>query len=148
MTAAGPPTTEYKQLASGLRAIGERLDKMEKAFNPDVLTYQLKHLTEQQAENYQRLAGAIGDVQTAVDKINSRVATNASAVATADKRLTLLETFCTEQVKPALSTVADQKTQIAVMAAKYGAIGLGAGGGVGLIIWVLSALTGQPLPSP
>jgi hypothetical protein len=121
---------------------------MEKAFNPDVLLLRLDHLAEEQASNRDQLAKGIAELQRGVDRINSRVQKNTELAAYHETRIALMENFCKEQVKPALQLLADHRVQIAVMAAKYGAVGLGVGGGVGLVIWIISALTGTPLPSP
>lgn len=126
-----PPSSELNRLASGLRTVGERLDRIEKSVNPDVILLKLDHLGE-----------AIGDVQHAVDKINSRVAKNEVGVIQHETRIALMETFCQEQVKPALQVIMENRTQLAVIAAKYGAVGLGAGSGIGLVFLGIAKMAG------
>jgi len=133
--AEAPPRSEANRLASGLRLVGERLEKLERSLNPEVLMLKLDHLQE-----------AIEGVQNSVDKINSRVAKNETAVGHHETRIKLMEEFCRERVKPALDIIADNKTQIAVIAAKYGAGGLGIGGGLGLVVWLLLKASGAPVP--
>jgi len=126
--AEAPPRSEANRLASGLRLVGERLEKLERSLNPEVLMLKLDHLQE-----------AIEGVQNSVDKINSRVAKNETAVGHHETRIKLMEEFCRERI-------ADNKTQIAVIAAKYGAGGLGIGGGLGLVVWLLLKASGAPVP--
>lgn len=135
--AEAPPVGELNRLTSGLRLVGDRLEKLERSLNPDVILLKLDHLQE-----------AIEGVQKSVDKINSRVAKNETSVSHHETRIRMMEEFCQERVKPALEVIADNRTQIAVQAAKYGAGGLGIGGGIALILWIISLVTGQPLPSP
>ena len=72
-------------------------------------------------------------IERLVEKLNGTVGRNTAVLAEHDKRVTVLEKFCEQQVTPALRQIIDNRVDIAVMLAKIAAGGLSAGAGAMLI---------------
>jgi len=115
------------RLLSGIANLDGRLKRLEEQGQATaVILLKLEHLGEE-----------IADVKAGVDKINSRVGKAEGSITQHETRVTVLETFCQEQVKPALNVITDNRIALATMIAKYGAGGLGIGGGLGMIAFVV-----------
>lgn len=113
-------TNAEDRLLAGMSNLETRLKRLEQQGGAsEVILLKLDHLAEE-----------IADVKRGVDKINSRVGKAEGSLTQHETRVTVLETFCQEQVKPALSVITDNRIQIAGIIAKYGAGGLGIGGGI------------------
>jgi len=113
-------TNAEDRLLAGMSNLETRLKRLEQQGGAsEVILLKLDHLAEE-----------IADVKRGVDKINSRVGKAETNLTQHETRVTVLETFCQEQVKPALSVITDNRIQIAGIIAKYGAGGLGIGGGI------------------
>lgn len=125
-------SNEYDRLLTGIRGLDTRLQRLEKqGGSSDVILLKLDHM-----------AGEIAGVKAGVDKINSRVNQAESTIVQHETRVTVLENFCQERVKPALEIVTDNRIAIAVIVAKYGAAGVGIGGGLGIALAIVGKLTG------
>jgi len=111
-------TNAEGRLLTGISNLDGRLKRLEEqgGESGEVILLKLDHL-----------ATDIADVKRGVDKINDRVGKIETGQAQHETRVALLEIFCHERVKPALERVIDNRIQIAVMVAKYGAGGLGIG---------------------
>jgi hypothetical protein len=107
-----------------LRQLGERISQLEQGRGGDheVVLLKLDHLGE-----------TLEEVKTGVARINGRVEKQGNDLAIHNTRLTVLETFCQEQIKPALVHITDNRIQIATMLAKFGAMGAGGAGTVALL---------------
>jgi len=113
-------TNAEDRLLAGMSNLETRLKRLEQQGGAsEVILLKLDHLAEE-----------IADVKRGVDKINSRVGKAETNLTQHETRVTVLETFCQDQVKPALSVITDNRIQIAGIIAKYGAGGLGIGGGI------------------
>ena len=83
------------------------------------------------------MSDEIAEVKRGIDKINNRVGKVEAGHGDHETRITVQETNWTERTKPALADVTANRIQIAGIVAKYGAGGLGIGGGiVGAVILV------------
>ena len=111
-------SSEYDRLLTGIKGLDSRMLKLEKqrGASGEVVVLKLDHL-----------AGVIDDVKAGVDKINSRVGKVEAGHGDHETRITVQETNWKERIKPALAAVTDNRIQIAVIVAKYGAGGLGIG---------------------
>jgi hypothetical protein len=59
-----------------------------------------------------------------------------------ETRLSILEKFCDEQVKPMMQIVNDSKLELARLVARYTGIGVGGGSAVGLILYAIGKSLG------
>lgn len=94
--------------------------------NPDsakIILLKLEHLAHVQDE-----------IKSGIDKINGRLGRVEQGTVGLDKRLTVREEFCRGQVEPALKQIVENRMQLAVWAAKYGAGGTGIGVGIGIVL--------------
>jgi len=124
-------TNDADRLLAGINNLDTRLKRVEEqGNNTDIILLKLEHLADE-----------VADVKKGIDKINNRVGRAEGSITQHETRVTVLETFCQEQVKPNLSLIQDNRVQIATMVAKYGAGGLGIGGGIGIAL----AIAGKAL---
>lgn len=93
-----------------------------------LLRQDIAHLRTEVTDGFSRL-------ETKVDLINGSVRQH-------ETRLSLLEEFCRDRVKPALEQVVENRVQIATVLAKWGVGGLGAGGGLGIGVFLIGKATG------
>jgi len=77
-----------------------------------------------------------------LDKLNGSVAKHARDLHSHDTRLSVIERLYDERIKPAIARTTDNRVNIAVMAAKYGALGVGAGGGITAVVLAALKLAG------
>lgn len=118
---------DYNRLVSGLRTLGERIDKLERiAVGSEIVLIKLDHVGQN-----------VESIKTVVERIDGRVARNTEAIQQHNTRVTVLERFCNDQVKPALTQIMDNRVQIAVMLAKYAAVGAGGAAGIGGVIYLI-----------
>ena len=81
-------------------------------------------------------------LQKGLDKLNGSVGELRQQQADQDKRLSLVEQFNEQQVKPVLGVAQNNRLEIVKMTAKYAAvIGVGGGGLGALGIWLAQLLT-------
>ena len=125
-------SNEYDRLLTGIKALDTRLQRVEQQGGAsDVILLKLEHLTEE-----------IGEVRRGVDKINSRVGKVENGQGQHETRITVMEHFCQDQVKPALEILTDNRIQVAGIAAKYGAGGFGVISAIGAIVFAVGKAAG------
>ena len=125
-------SNEYDRLLAGIRGLDTRLQQLEtQGSTSDIILLKLEHLADE-----------VQEVRRGVEKINSRVGKVEAGQTHHEVRMTVLETFCQERVKPALEIITDNRVAIAGILAKYGAIGVGAGGGFGVALAVVGKALG------
>jgi len=90
----------------------------------------------------QDIAHLQADMSTRFDKVEAQLGRMNGSVRQHETRISLLEEFCRERVKPALIQVVENRVQIATVIAKYAAGGLGIGGGVGIGVFLIGKATG------
>lgn len=81
-------------------------------------------------------------VDQGFDKVEHKLDQMNGSVRQHETRLTLLENFCAERVKPALDQIVENRVQIATILAKYAAAGFGATGGLGIGVFLIGKATG------
>ena len=59
-----------------------------------------------------------------------------------ETRITVLERFSDEQVRPIIQLANENRLELARVVAKYGSIGIGGGGGIGLVVWLIGKSQG------
>ena len=121
-------SSEYDRLLAGIKGLDTRLANVEQqgGASGEVILLKLDHVSDE-----------IAEVKRGIDKINNRVGKVESGHGDHETRITVQETNWIERIKPALADVTANRIQIAGIVAKYGAGGLGIGGGiVGAVILV------------
>jgi len=88
------------------------------------------------------LADEIADVKETGKTTNDLLRQINGNVRQHETRITVLEHFCDEQVKPIITIANENKMELATVVAKYGSISIGGGGAVGLIIWLIGKSQG------
>jgi hypothetical protein len=86
----------------------------------------------------EKINEGFGAINRRLDKLNGNVEANQQRGMTHELRLALMEQFCQDQVKPILTLVQENKLELAVAIAKWGSLGIGSGGVIGLIVWLIS----------
>ena len=126
-------SSEYDRLLTGIKGLDSRMLKLEeqRGASGEVIVLMLDHLSDE-----------IADVKAGVDKINNRVGKVEAGHGDHETRITVQETNWTERTKPALAEVTANRIQIAGIVAKYGAGGLGIGGGLGVAIVLVGKAAG------
>ena len=120
------------RILAGMSNLDTRLKALEQqGARTELILLRLDHLADELAE-----------VKAGVDKINSRVGKVENGQGQHEVRVTVLETFCQDQVKPALGLVTDNRLAIAGMIAKYGAGGFGVVSGLGAIVFAVGKAAG------
>lgn len=120
------------RILAGLKVLEDRVKRVEEqGADTKIILLKLGHLSDEVAE-----------VRRGVDKINSRVGKVETNHAQHETRIALMERFCHDQVKPALELITENRVQIATILAKWGAGGLGIGGGIGMIIFAVGKAAG------
>ena len=76
-------------------------------------------------------------ISAKVDETNQRLTELNGNVRRHETQITVLEDFCDGQVKPIIAIANDNKLGLATVAAKYGSIGIGGGGAIGFIVWLI-----------
>ena len=83
----------------------------------------------------------IGHLTKAVDKgfkgVEEKLKELNGTVRQHETRMTLLERFCDERVKPALAQVMENRIELARVIAKWGSLGVGGGGAAGFVIYMI-----------
>lgn len=94
----------------------------------------IKHLSEKVEQGFQA-------TNRRLDIINGTVKIHADQLGDHRTRLTVIETFCADQVKPLLAIVNENKTALAVTAAKF-AGGTGGVAGISGIVFLIGKSQG------
>lgn len=98
----------------------------------------IRHLAEAVKEDFAR-------VNARLDTLSGYQREQNGAVAVHETRITVLETFCRDMVKPAVQQVTENRISTAVIAAKaaqYGGAGFGIGGGIAAVAMILAKAWG------
>ena len=77
----------------------------------------------------------IGQVNFELRQLNNMVRQH-------ETRITVLERFSDEQVRPIIVLANENRLELARVVAKYGSIGVGGGGGIGLVVWLIGKSQG------
>lgn len=92
--------------------------------------------------NIEHLTGEVGEVKQNGRETNALLRQLNGSVRQHETRITVLEHFCNEQVKPIIEIANENRLELATLVAKYGSIGIGGGGAIGFAAWLIGKSQG------